>query len=155
MTERIDVNETGREALAALFGIVKYLSKSPLEESLLHLIEFRVSQINGCAFCLDMHSKDLLAMGENPQKLFVMDAWREAPFYSERERAALAWAEVLTKPGTCVVPDAIFEETRKHFTEQELVDLTFGIIVTNSYNRIKIAFGANVGSYKAGQFKVN
>ena len=154
MTQRINVNETSREAMTALYGIVKYLSKSPLEESLLHLIEYRVSQMNGCAFCLDMHSKDLMAIGENPQKLFVMDAWREAPFYSERERAALAWAEALTKLESCIVPDAIFEEARKHFTEQELIDLTFGIIATNSYNRIKIAFGADVGSYQPGQFKV-
>lgn len=153
MTQRINVNETGREALAALFSMVKYLSKSPLEKSLLHLIEYRVSQMNGCAFCLDMHSKDFLAVGENPQKLFLMNAWREAPFYSERERAALVWAEVLTQLESSSVPDTIFEETRKHFTEQELVDLTFGIIVTNSYNRMKIAFGAEVGSYRPGQFK--
>jgi AhpD family alkylhydroperoxidase len=154
MTQRINVNEIGREAMSALYGMVKYLAKSSLEKSLLHLIEYRVSQINGCAYCLDMHSKDFLALGEDPQKLFIMDAWREAPFYSDRERAALAWAEALTKLETYVLPDAVYEEARKQFTEQELIDLTFGIIITNSYNRIKIAFGADVGSYRTGQFEV-
>src|SRR5512147_810417 len=125
MEQRINYNAKAREALSALYSLPKYLAKSPLEESLLNLIYFRVSQINGCAFCLDMHSKDLMAKGESDQRLFVLDAWREAPFYTDRERAALAWAEALTKIKSGLVPDEIYNEARNHFSEDELIDLTF------------------------------
>jgi len=96
METRLNVPEKGKQALGALYGLGRYLAKSPLQQSLLDLIYFRVSQINGCAFCLDMHSKDLRANGETEQRLFVLDAWREAPFYTDKERAALAWAETQT-----------------------------------------------------------
>jgi AhpD family alkylhydroperoxidase len=152
MEQRIKVNETGREALATLYPLNKYLAKSSVENALLDLVFFRVSQINGCAFCLDMHAKDLRAMGESEQRLYVLDAWREAPFYSERERAALAWAEALTRIKSSLVPDEIYEEARRQFSEQELIDLTLGVIAINGYNRLNIAFGANVGSYEVGQF---
>lgn len=152
MVPRIKVNETGQQALGALYGIGRYLSKSTLERSLLNLIYFRVSQINGCAFCLDMHAKDLRAEGESEQRLYVLDAWREAPFYSEKERAALAWAEALTKINGGLVPDELFSEVSQHFSELEMVDLTMGVIAINSYNRINIAFGAPVGTYEPGQF---
>lgn len=131
----------------------KYLAQSTIEQQLLHLIYYRVSQINGCAFCLDMHSKDLRAAGETEQRLYVLDAWREAPFYSDRERAALAWAEALTKLKSTLVPDEIYEEAKKQFTDEELMDLTMGVIAINSYNRINIAFGAPVGTYQVGMFK--
>jgi len=155
MTQRIKVNETGREAMATLYPLNKYLAKSSIEGALLDLVYFRVSQINGCAFCLDMHAKDLRAMGESEQRLYLLNAWREAPFYSDRERAALAWAEALTTIKSCIVPDEIYEEARQHFSEKELTDITLGVIAINSYNRINIAFGADVGSYQTGMFAQN
>lgn len=155
MTQRIKVNETGREAMATLYPLGKYLSRSSIEGALLDLIYFRVSQINGCAFCLDMHAKDLRAMGESEQRLYLLNAWREAPFYSNRERAALAWAEALTTLKSGMVPDEIYKEARQQFSEKELTDLTLGVIAINSYNRINIAFGADVGSYKVGMFAQN
>jgi AhpD family alkylhydroperoxidase len=112
------------------------------------LLYFRVSQINGCAFCLDVHSKNLRAWGETEQRLYVIAAWREAPFFSDKERSALAWAEALTKIRNSSVSEEIFAEARIHFSETELVDLTMAIVAINGYNRINIAFGANVGSYQ-------
>lgn len=152
MEPRINIHEKGAQAMGALYGLGKHLAKSPIEESLLNLIYFRVSQMNSCAFCLDMHSKDLRAKGETEQRLYVLDAWREAPFYTDKERAALAWSESLTKIAGGIVPDAIYEEARKHFSETELIDLTLAVIAINSYNRVNIAFGAAVGTYQAGQF---
>lgn len=154
MEPRINLQEKGGQAMSALGALGKYLAKSSIEQSLLNLIYFRVSQINGCAFCLDMHSKDLRAKGETEQRLYVLDAWRDAPFYTDRERAALAYAEALTKlpDGGGLVPDEIYREARKHFSEAEVVDLTMAIIAINSYNRINIAFGAPVGTYQVGQF---
>lgn len=155
MAQRIKVNETGAQAMSALYPLGKYLAKSSVEGALLDLVYFRVSQINGCAFCLDMHAKDLRAMGESEQRLYLLNAWREAPFYSDREKAALAWAEALTIIKGGIVPDEIYDEARQHFSEKELVDLTLGVIAINSYNRINIAFGADVGSYKVGMFTQN
>ena len=153
MEKRINFLEKGQQAITALYGIGKYLSRSTVKKSLLHLLEFRVSQINGCAYCLDMHAKDLRAEGETEQRLYLLDAWRESPFYSDSERAALAWAEAITKVPGGVVPDDVYEEATKHFTEQELIDLTMAIVGTNCWNRINIAFGAPVGSYQVGQWK--
>ncbi|MFT3908535.1 MAG: carboxymuconolactone decarboxylase family protein [Ferruginibacter sp.] len=152
MKQRINFTETGKQAMNALYGLGKYLAKSPIEQSLLELIYFRVSQMNGCAFCLDMHSKDLRAKGETEQRLYVLDAWREAPFYTTRERSALAWAESLTKIAGGMVPDEIYNEARKHFSENELIDLTIAVITINGYNRLNIAFGAAVGTYEVGQY---
>lgn len=152
MEQRVNIWEKGKDAMGALYHLGKYLSKTTIEKQLLHLLYYRVSQINSCGFCLDMHSKDFLAMGENPQRLYVLDAWREAPFYSDRERAALAYAESLTKLGHSLVPDDIYQAAAKVFSEQEMIDLTISIIAINSYNRINIAFGAPVGSYKVGQY---
>jgi AhpD family alkylhydroperoxidase len=145
MEQRINAFDKGQQGMKALYSIAIYLSKSPIEESLLNLIYFRVSQINGCAFCLDMHSKDLRARGESEQRLYVLDAWREAPFYTARERAALAWAEAVTAAD---VPDAVYEEVKNEFSEQELVDLTFATVTINSYNRINIAFRTPAGGYQ-------
>ena len=152
MKQRINFNEKGRDALKSLYGISRHLSESTIEKELLELLYFRVSQINGCAFCLDMHSKDLLANGESGQRLFVLDAWREAPFYTDKERAALAWAEALTKLDGCLVPDEVYERAAQHFSETELIDLTLAVTTINTYNRFNIAFGAPVGTYEVGQF---
>ena len=153
MTQRIINQEKAQGAYKALGALGSYLSKSPLEEHLQQLIEFRVSQINGCAFCLDMHSKDLRANGESEQRLYVLDAWREAPFYTDRERAALAYAESLTRPQG-IVPDLIYEEAKARFSEEELIALTMCVIAINSYNRLNLAFPnpKYVGTYQPGMF---
>ena len=154
MKQGVNVFEKGQRALKALNTLGAYCHKSPVEQTLLNLIYFRVSQLNGCAFCLDMHSKDLIDGGEQAHRLFVLDAWREAPFYTERERAALAWAEALTKINNGQVDEAIYNEALKQFSEEELIDLTFAIITINGYNRVNIAFPnpAAVGTYTPGQF---
>jgi AhpD family alkylhydroperoxidase len=155
MKQRINVQTKGSAAMKTLYALGIYLAKSRIEQPLLNLIYYRVSQINGCAYCLDMHSKDLRAEGESEQRLFVLDAWREAPFYTDRERAALAWAEAVTKITNGNVPDEIYKEARSQFSEEELIDLTFGVLAINSYNRINIAFRPEVGGYKVGQFAVH
>jgi AhpD family alkylhydroperoxidase len=152
MKQRINAMEKAQGALAAMFGLGKYLAKSSIEKPLQHLIEYRVSQINGCAYCLDMHSKDLRADGETEQRLFVLDAWREAPFYTDRERAALAWAEAVTLVTEGHVSDEVYEAARKEFSEQELIDLTFAVTTINSWNRLNIAFRTEAGTYQPGQW---
>ena len=152
METRINLFEKGGNALKAMYGLGAYLAKSSIEQSLLHLIEFRVSQINGCAFCLDMHSKDLRAEGETEQRLYLLNAWREAPFYSERERAALAYAEAVTVLKDREVTDEVFDAVNAQFTDEEIVDLTLAITTINSYNRFNIAFRTEAGSYEPGQF---
>ncbi|EPG75627.1 carboxymuconolactone decarboxylase family protein [Leptospira fainei serovar Hurstbridge str. BUT 6] len=151
MKRRINVYEKGGDAMKSLFDLGAYLAKSIVERSLLDLVNFRVSQINGCAYCLDMHSKDLRAVGETEQRLYMLDAWRETPFYSDRERAALAWAEAVTEIKETHVPDEVYEQTRKQFSEEELIDLTLSIITINSFNRINIAFRTPAGTYRVGQ----
>ena len=152
METRINLLEKGQNALKALYPINGYLAKSSLGKPLLDLVYFRVSQINGCAFCLDMHSKDLRAEGESEQRLYTLDAWRDAPFYTERERAALDWAEAVTKITNGNIPDEVYETARKQFSEEELIDLTLAVTSINTYNRINIAFRPSVGTYKVGQF---
>lgn len=155
MEPRINLLEKGTGALRSLFSMGAYLAKSSLERPLLNLVHFRVSQINGCAFCLDMHSKDLRAEGETEQRLYVLDAWREAPFYTGRERAALAWAEAVTKLQHSNVPDEVYEQAIQEFSEEELIDLTLAVIAINSYNRFNIAFRTKAGNYQPGQFAVH
>ena len=152
MSPRIDVGKVSPGAFRAMFGLEKYVRESGLEPSLLHLIKMRASQINGCAYCLDMHSKDARAAGETEQRLYVLNAWREAPFYTERERAALAWAEAVTLVTKGHVPDEVYEEAKKQFSEQELIDLTFAVVTINSWNRLNIAFRTEAGAYQPGQF---
>jgi AhpD family alkylhydroperoxidase len=152
MDQRIDVYEKGPGAMKAMYGLELFLAKSPIERSLLHLIKFRVSQMNGCAYCLDMHSKDLRHEGETEQRLYTLEAWREAPFYSDRERAALEWAEALTLVTAGHVPDDVYERARKEFSEEELVDLTLAVTTINAWNRISIAFRTTPGTYQPGQF---
>ncbi len=149
MQERINIYNKGQNALKYLFGIGGYLKKSTLEVGLLHLVFFRVSQINGCAYCLDMHYKDARAIGETEQRLYGLSAWHEAPYYSERERAAFAWAETVTR---CAVPDEVYTETKNQFTEEELIDLTIAVTTINTWNRINLAFPNAIGTYTVGQF---
>ncbi|MDF2478131.1 Carboxymuconolactone decarboxylase family protein [compost metagenome] len=154
MKQRINFFAKGQNAMKAMFGLGAYLGKCTIEQELLHLIYFRVSQINGCAYCLDMHSKDLLAAGENPQRLFLLDAWREAPLYSARESAALEWAEAVTKITNGDVPDEVYAIANQEFSEEELIDLTLAVTTINAYNRFNISFRTEAGGYKVGQHKV-
>jgi len=143
--------EKGFKAMKPLFSMGAYLAKSSVEQSLLDLVAFRASQINGCAYCLDMHSKDLRAHGETEQRLYMLDAWRESPLYTDRERAALAWTEAVTKLEKKNVPDDVYEEALRQFSEEELVDLTIAVITINSWNRINVAFHTPAGDYVPGQ----
>lgn len=136
-------------AMAALEGYVK--SSSNLEPSLLELVRMRTSQINGCAYCLDMHSKDARAAGESEQRLYTLSAWRETPFFTDRERAALAWTEAITLISSGHAPDEVYEEARKQFTDVELVNLTIAIVAINGWNRLAIGFRAVPGSYQPAQ----
>jgi AhpD family alkylhydroperoxidase len=139
----------------AMLALETYVRKSSkLETSLLQLVRMRASQINGCAFCLDMHSKDARVEGETEQRLYCLPAWRETPFYTDRERAALAWTEAVTQVSKDHVPDAVFEEARKHFSEEELAQLTLAIVAINGWNRFSIAFRAVPGTYKPGSVHV-
>lgn len=149
MEQRINIQEKGQNALKALFGIGAYLKKSSLDKNLLELVYFRISQINGCAYCLDMHSKELRAAGETEQRLYGLSAWRETPYYTEREQAALAWAEAVN---ACEVPDEVFQQAVANFSEAEIVDLTLAISTINTWNRLNISFKAIPGDYKVGQF---
>ena len=148
MKQRLNHMEVGQGAARAMYGLEQYLAKCGLEQPLLHLLKFRVSQINGCAYCLDMHSKDLRAAGESEQRIYLLDAWHEAPFYTERERAALAWAEAVTLVTEGHVPDEVYEQARGQFSEEELVNLTLAVVAINGWNRLSIAFRATPGSYQ-------
>jgi len=140
MTQRINVAKKGVPAMKAMAAVGSYLAKSAVERRLLELVYYRVSQINGCAYCLDMHTKDLRELGETEQRLYVLPAWREAPCYSDRERAALAWAEALTKLTGGIVPDEVYDAAMAQFSEEELIDLTLAVNAINNYNRINLAF---------------
>src|SRR6266700_82426 len=146
MTSRLENREAAKGAIEAMLGLEKYLAQSGLEPVLLDLVRLRASQINGCAYCLDMHWKDLRARGENEQRLYLLDAWRESPFYSDRERAALAWTEALTRITDGHVPDAVYEIARAQFSEEELVNLSTAIVAINAANRLNIAFRTVPGS---------
>lgn len=129
-------------------GLEAYLAHCSLEKPLIELVKMRASQMNGCAFCIDMHSKDARAAGETEQRLYALNAWRETPFYSERERAALAWTEALTFVHDNHVSDELFAEVRRHFNETEISDLTLAVATINAWNRIAISFRAVPGSYQ-------
>jgi len=148
MKQRIDYKKVAPDAFKAMLGLENYVRHSGLEPSLLELVKTRVSQINGCAHCLDMHTKDARAAGETEQRLYVLPAWREAPFYSDRERAALAWAEAVTQLPTNDVSDELYAEVGRHFDEKALVDLTFAIVAINGWNRLAVPLRAEVGSYR-------
>jgi AhpD family alkylhydroperoxidase len=129
-------------------GLEQYLHECGLEESLIHLIKFRASQINGCAYCLDMHWKDSRAMHETEQRLYLLDAWRESPHYSERERAALEWTEAVTLITSGHVPDEVYEKVRPHFSEKELCDLALAVATINAWNRLMISARTQAGHYQ-------
>ena len=139
------------EAIKPLLALVDYVRGSGLEQSLIELVQMRASQLNGCAYCLDMHSKDARAAGETEQRLYVLQAWREAPFYTPRERAALAWCEAVTRLDPVQgVPDDVYEQVRAEFDENQLIDLNMAVILINSWNRIAIPSRAEPGHYKPG-----
>ena len=148
MEPRIDYLKSARGAYHALLGIEHYLQQCGLEESLQNLIKLRVSQINGCAYCIDMHWKDLRASGEGEQRLYGLDAWEESPYYTERERAALAWAESVTNIQEGHVPDGVFEHVKEFFNDKELADLTLAVTAINSWNRLSIAARTVPGTYQ-------
>ncbi len=129
-------------------GLERYVRQSGLEHSLLDLVKTRASQINGCAYCIDMHTKDARARGETEQRLYGLSAWRESPFYSERERAALEWTESVTLISQNHVPDELYERVRTAFTEAELINLTLAVVAINGWNRLAISFGSVPGSYQ-------
>ncbi len=148
MNARIDYQKFAHEALHSLLAIERYLSSSGLDPKLLHLIKLRASQINGCAYCIDMHSKDARAAGDTEQRLYELNAWRETPFYSERERAALEWIESLTLISQTHAPDDVFERVSAHFSEKEIIDLTYAVSMINAWNRLAIAVRAVPGTYQ-------
>lgn len=149
MTQRINYSVTSPGGFKAMLQLQTHVDQCGLEHSLLELVKMRVSQINRCAFCLDMHSKDARAAGESEQRLYLLSAWREAPFYTPRERVALAWAEALTELSHNEVDDALYQEARSQFSEQELVDLSYAIIAINSWNRLGVGFRSEPGHYQA------
>lgn len=148
MQPRIDHRKYSGEPLKAPYAIEQYLAGSGLDKKLLLLIEMRASQINGCAYCLDMHSIDARAAGETEQRLYTLDAWEETPFFSDRERAALAWAEAVTRVSETHVPDQAFEELKQHLNEKEIVDLTLALGMINLWNRLAISLRAVPGHYR-------
>jgi AhpD family alkylhydroperoxidase len=148
MQPRIDYRKHAQEPLQSLYSIERYVAASGLEEKLLLLVRTRASQINGCAFCLDMHTIDARAAGETEQRLYTLDAWRETPFFSDRERAALAYTEAVTRVSETHVPDDVFEEAKKQFSEKEMVDLTLAVAMINLWNRIAISTRAVPGRYR-------
>lgn len=148
MEQRINYSKTAPKGIEILHSLENYIKSSGLEPSLLELVRMRASQINNCAYCIDMHTKDARSRGESEQRLYGLSAWRESPFYSERERTALAWTEAVTRVDEDQVPDAIYEQARKNFGEKELTDLTFAVIAINSWNRLAVSFRTLPGSYK-------
>jgi AhpD family alkylhydroperoxidase len=148
MQPRIDYRKYAQEPLQQLLAIEKYIAENGLEPKLIHLIKMRASQINGCAYCLDMHSIDARTAGESEQRLYTLEAWRETPFFSERERAALAWTEAVTLISQTHAPDDVFADLQKHFSEKEIVDLTLVTAMINLWNRVAISTRAVPGHYR-------
>jgi AhpD family alkylhydroperoxidase len=146
---RLNYASASPDGVAALRQLQAYVDQCGLERSLLELVKTRASQINGCAYCLDMHTKDARATGETEQRLYTLSAWRETPFFSERERAALAWTEAVTQIPDDHVEDELYAQAREVFDERELVDLTFAIVAINGWNRLAIPFRTPVGGYRA------
>ncbi|HXV97188.1 MAG TPA: carboxymuconolactone decarboxylase family protein [Anaerolineae bacterium] len=148
MSVRIDYTKAAPGAVRAMYSLQNYVNESGLEVSLLELIKTRASQINHCAYCIDMHTKEARANGESEQRLYGLSAWQETPYYTERERAALAWTEALTLIADNPISDELYEQARQHFSEAELMNLTLAIIAINGWNRIAISFRAEVGTYQ-------
>ncbi|MGH8149641.1 MAG: carboxymuconolactone decarboxylase family protein [Steroidobacteraceae bacterium] len=148
MTPRLDYFKAAPQATAGLRELERYVHGCGLEPPLLELVKTRASQINGCAHCLDMHTKDARAAGETEQRLYTLCAWRETPLFSDRERAALAWTEAVTRIADGPLEDELYAELKRHFSEKEIVDLTIAIVAINGWNRLAVPFRAEVGSYK-------
>jgi AhpD family alkylhydroperoxidase len=148
MTTRLQYQNAAPEALRAMYALEAFVRGTGLDPALIHLIKIRASQMNGCAYCLDMHTKDARAADETEQRIYVLSAWREAPFYSPREQAALAWTEAVTDIGRAGVSDDLYRQARESFAEKELVNLTMAVVAINGWNRLAIAFRADVGSYE-------
>ena len=149
MNARVDfMKYRGSELGRAMLGLSAASEASGLDPSLRELVKIRASQMNGCAYCLDMHTKDARLAGETEQRIYALNAWRETPFFSDRERAALEWTEAVTRVGETHVPDEVFETARQHFTEAELVALTFAVVVINGWNRLAVSFRVPAGTYQ-------
>lgn len=146
---RLDYGAVAPGARTAMYALERYVRDCGLEGSLLELVKLRASQLNGCAYCVDMHTKDARLLGESEQRLYAIVVWREAPFFTDRERAALAWTEAVTLVGETHVPDEVYAAARQHFSEKELVDLTMAVIAINGWNRLAISFRALAGTYQA------
>lgn len=149
MQPRTEYSKAAPRAIAAMSGLEEYLRTTDLEPRMLELVRMRASLINGCAYCVDMHSKDARAHGETEQRLYAVSVWRETPFFSDRERAALAWTEAVTLIGEGHVTDEVYEEVRQHFNEKELVEVTLAIVAINGWNRFALAFRTVPGTYSA------
>lgn len=147
MKQRMNIGTVAPQGYQAMLGLEKYLHACGLEEPLLHLIKLRASQINGCAYCIDIHAKDARALGETEQRLYGLDAWEESPYYTERERAALRWTESVTQLSQGHVPDSVYEAVKPHFSEKELADLTLAVATINAWNRIAISSRTVPGGY--------
>jgi len=152
MEQRIAFTDGNKGLLDGLFKIEMYLGKSGLDHKLKELIKMRTSQINGCAYCLDMHWKDAIAMGETEQRLYSLPAWKECPYYTEAERAVLAYTEAVTKIPQTDVTDEVYNELSKHFDKAQIADITMAILAINSWNRLNVAFRTTPGGYKPGMF---
>lgn len=148
MKSRIEYGKVAPEGMNAMRGLESYVRQSGLEDSLLELVKLRASQINGCAYCIDMHTKDARAHGEKEQRLYALAAWEETPFFTERERAALAWTEAVTRIAPEEVDDPLYGQLCSHFSEKEIVDLTLVIIAINGWNRLAIPFRTPAGTYR-------
>jgi AhpD family alkylhydroperoxidase len=154
MSSRLNWREASPKAFRAVLSLSTFVNECSLEPKLLELVKLRTSQINGCAYCIDMHTKDARAAGESEQRLYLLSAWRETPhLYDERERAALAWTESVTRIGDGLVPAETYDEARAQFRDAELVDLTTVVAIVNMWNRLNTAFHVEVGNYQPGQFK--
>ncbi len=148
MDQRINYGKVAPEGIRALSGLETYVRSSGLEPSLLDLVKTRASQLNRCAYCIDMHTKDARAADETEQRLYALSAWHETPFYTDRERAALDWTDAITLVSHASVPDELYQEVRRHFSEKEIVDLTLALVAINGWNRLGIAFRTVPGPYQ-------
>lgn len=148
MEQRVNYSQIASEGVENLRNLEAYIKRAGLEPDLVELVKLRASQINGCAYCIDMHTKDARSHGESEQRLYGLSSWQETPFYSERERAALGWVEAVTKISDGPVPDELYKQVTEYFSEKELVDLTLAVIAINSWNRLAISFRTPPGSYQ-------
>ena len=154
MKSRIEYTHINPQAMQSLLALQGVIDNSGLDEKLMHLVKLRAAQINGCAYCIDMHSKEASFAGDSEQRLYGLDAWRETPYYSERERAALEWAEAVTLVSATHVPDGVYERVRAQFSEQEIANLTLAVAMANAWNRLGVSLRAVPGAYKPGMFRV-